>query len=112
MYNENSFKNYIFWLKVRRIVLMLLFSVIGCLIGTLISEYLVNVLLVDYSIKVLVITTSTLIFFGFAVLLTINTAKEVQDGYWKIAFLRKLTVMSKKLDNIPSVDEEESEEEL
>ena len=46
MYNENSFKNYIFWLKVRRIVLMLLFSVIGCLIGTLISEYLVNVLLV------------------------------------------------------------------
>ena len=26
--------------------------------------------------------------------------KEVQDGYWKIAVLRKLTVISKKLDNV------------
>ena len=48
----------------------------------------------------IIITISTLLFFAISLLVTAGTAKEVQDGYWKIAVLRKLTVISKKLDNV------------
>ncbi|MGN1299188.1 MAG: hypothetical protein ACI4UE_04320 [Candidatus Scatovivens sp.] len=99
MYNEKSFKNYIFWTKVRRIFVILLFSVIGCLIGIFASD-IVQTITVNDSYRIIIISISTLLFFAIALLLTIGTAREVQDGYWKIAVLRKLTVMSKKLDNL------------
>ena len=99
MYDENSFKNYIFWLQVRRVFLMILFSIIGCALGVVLSQFLTDVLLMNVS-KVLVIAISTILFFAISVLLTVGTGKEIQDGYWKMAVLRKLTVISKKLDNL------------
>ena len=101
MYDENSFKNYIFWLQVRRVFLMILFSMIGCALGVVLSQFLTDVLLMNVS-KVLVIAISTILFFAISVLLTVGTGKEIQDGYWKMAVLRKLTVISKKLDNLDS----------
>ena len=47
------------------------------------------------------VTLSTLLFFGIASLITSGTSKEVQEAYWRIAVLRKLTVISKKLDALP-----------
>ncbi len=116
MYDENTFKNYIFWLKVKRVFFMIVFSIIGAFIGLAISELVVNVLLFDEYLKPIIITISTLLFFAISLLVTAGTGKEVQDGYWKIAVLRKLTVISKKLDNVqivPSVEaqnEKETEE--
>lgn len=116
MYDENTFKNYIFWLKVKRVFFMIVFSIIGAFIGLAISELIVNVLLFDEYLKPIIITISTLLFFAISLLVTAGTGKEVQDGYWKIAVLRKLTVISKKLDNVqivPSVEaqnEKETEE--
>lgn len=107
MYNENSFNNYIFWLKVRRAFLLILFSIIGCILGTILSEFFIEVLMLNESSKYLIITVSTLIFFSISLLLTINTSREIQDGYWKMAVLRKLTVISKKLDNLSPSDVEE-----
>ena len=105
MYDEDSFKNYIFWLQVKRIFLMILFSILGAFIGIAISQFLVDVLKVlsNFS-KVLIITISTLLFFSISLLLTAGTGKEVQDGYWKMALLRKLTVISKKLDNLENLE--------
>lgn len=106
MYDENSFKNYIFWLQVKRVFLMILFAVIGAFIGIVLSQFLIDILLVlDPSYKVVIITISTLLFFGISLLLTAGTGKEVQEGYWKMAVLRKLTVISKKLDNLENLDE-------
>ena len=102
MYSENSYKNYIFWLKVKQIFLLLLFSIIGCVIGRFIGQYLVEVLLFDVTKLYISVTVSTLIFFGIAALMTSGTAKEVQEAYWRIAVLRKLTVISKKLDSVSS----------
>ena len=116
MYDENTFKNYIFWLKVKRVFFMIVLSIIGAFIGLAISELVVNVLLFDEYLKPIIITISTLLFFAISLLVTAGTGKEVQDGYWKIAVLRKLTVISKKLDNVqivPSVEaqnEKETEE--
>ena len=35
---------------------------------------------------------------SISLLSTSNTSREVNDGYWKVAVLRKLTLISKKLD--------------
>lgn len=111
MYSEKKFKNYIFWVKVRRLFLLILFSVLGCLIGIFASD-LINTLAANNTYRVLIISISTLSFFAFTYLITIGTAKEVQDGYWKIAVLRKLTVISKKLDVLQDDESKELISEL
>lgn len=104
MYNEDSFKSYLFWIKVKRFFLMLVFSIAGCILGVIISSYLVDVLLFDKVYRVIIITLLTLIFFAISLLITSNTGKEVQDGYWEIATLRKLTLISKKLDALENLE--------
>lgn len=100
MYSENSYKNYIFWLKVRQIAIIIGLSLFGCIVGRYIGSFLVDILMfktLAYNISVIV---TTLIFLCIALMATANTARDVQDAYWKIAVLRKLTVISKKLDNV------------
>ncbi|MBO5397312.1 MAG: hypothetical protein J6A36_00025 [Clostridia bacterium] len=105
MYDENTFQNYIFWLKVKRVFLMVLFSIIGAIVGIVLSQFLVDVLKVlDSIFKVIIIIVSTLLFFGISLLLTANVGRDVQEGYWKMAVLRKLTVISKKLDYLENLD--------
>lgn len=105
MYDENTFQNYIFWLKVKRVFLMILFSIIGAIVGIVLSQFLVDVLKVlDPIFKIIIIIVSTLLFFGISLLLTANVGRDVQEGYWKMAVLRKLTVISKKLDYLENLD--------
>lgn len=104
MYNENSFKNHLFWIKVKRVFYMILFSIIGSGVGVFISSYVVDVLNFDPSYRFFIISGLTLLFFAISLLLTANTGKEVQDGYWKIEVLRKLTSISNKLDAIDNLD--------
>lgn len=102
MYSENSYKNYIFWLKFKQIFLMIVFSIVGCVVGRFIGQYLVEVLLFPATSLYISVTVGTLFMFSIAAGMTSGTARDVQDAYWKIAVLRKLTVISKKLDNIPN----------
>lgn len=105
MYDENSFKNYIFWMQVKRVFLMIVFSLVGAFLGILLSQFLIDVLLLlAGGFKVVIIAISTLLFFGISLLLTAGTGKDVQEGYWKMAVLRKLTVISKKLDYLENLD--------
>ena len=105
MYDENTFQNYIFWLKVKRVFLMIVLSIVGALIGVLLSQFLIDVLLIAVpALRVIMIAASTLLFFGISLLMTINVSKDVQEGYWKMAVLRKLTVISKKLDYLENLD--------
>lgn len=98
MYDEKTFNNYIFWLKVKRIVLVILFSIAGAIAGIVISDFIVNILNSDAKYRILIIIVSTLIFFAMSLLCTTGTGEKVQEGYWKMAMLRKLTIISKKLD--------------
>lgn len=105
MYDENSFQNYIFWLKVKRVFLIISLSIVGAVVGVVLSQFLVDVLLVLNSVfKIIIIVISTLFFFGISLLLTANVGRDVQEGYWKMAVLRKLTVISKKLDYLENID--------
>lgn len=97
MYSEKSYKNYIFWVQVKRIVLIIILSSLGAALGVLIGKILESTLKMT-SFNNLIIIISTIIFFLLSLLLTVGTGKEVQDGYWKIAVLRKLTVIQKNLE--------------
>lgn len=111
MYDEDSYRNEIFWIKAKRTFLIILFAIIGCSLGVLISQYFVDILLFKLS-KSLIIIFSTLIFISMSLLLTANTGRDIQDGYWKIAVLRKLTLISKKLDTLENLDRLNGIEEL
>ena len=100
MYSEESLKNYIFWLKFRRVFFMIIFSVVGCLAGMLASHFLIEILQLGDYLKIICIAVGVLVFFLLSLLCTAGTGKQIQEGYWKIAVLRKLTVISKKLDRI------------
>ena len=104
MYSEEAFKNYIFWLKVKRVFFILVFSVVGCLLGLLLAHVVIEILKFNSALKIVFVGAGTLVFFALSLLITANTGKEVQDGYWKIAVLRKLTVISKKLDRITVIE--------
>lgn len=97
MYSEKTFKNYIFWIQVKRVVLMILLSCIGAGIGIGIGAVLKGTVnITEYN--TIIIIVSTIIFFLLSLVITAGTGKEVQDGYWKIALLRKLTAIQKTLE--------------
>lgn len=97
MYSEKTFKNYIFWIQVRRFVIIVALSILGAAIGILIGKILETALQTsNYNNYAIIIPT--VLFFILSVLLTTSTGKDVQDAYWKIAVLRKLTVIQKDLE--------------
>jgi hypothetical protein len=104
MYNEKSYTNHIFALKVKRIFLIIFLTIIGCALGILLSFYLVDILLFNQIFKPIIITICTIIFFLLSFLFTAKIQQEILDGYWKIAVLRKLTLISKKLNNLNKTD--------
>lgn len=97
MYSEKSYKNYIFWVQVKRVVLIIILSSIGAGIGILIGKTMESLVQIStYNNTIIVV--STVIFFVLSLLFTAGTGKEVQDGYWRIAVLRKLTVIQRELE--------------
>ena len=97
MYSEKTYKNYIFWVQVKRVFLIIVLSCIGADLGVLIWKILERTVKVT-SFNNMIIIISTIIFFLISLLLTVGTGKQVQDGYWKIAVLRKLTVIQRNLE--------------
>ncbi len=112
MYNEDSYSKHLTWLKVKRTIFMILFSIIGCIIGVFLSAFIIEVLMCDVIFRPIIITISTLLFFFISLVSTSNTSREVQDGYWKVAVLRKLTLISKKLDALDYLSKVENLDKL
>ena len=110
MYSEKYFKNHILWIRIKRLLFMLIFSIIGCIIGVISSSYIVDILQFDWNLKPLTIAGSTIIFFIISLLVTSNSSRYVQDCLWKIETLHALNNLSNKLDIIKSL--EHSSEEL
>ncbi|MBP3596111.1 MAG: hypothetical protein J6J60_01740 [Clostridia bacterium] len=107
MYNEKSFKNHIFWMKVKRVFLILVFAMAGALAGVMISDVVINVLFLNILYRTPIIVIATLLMISLALLLTAGTGAAVQDAYWKMALMRKVIVISKKLDNVSVVANED-----
>lgn len=108
MYDEDTFNRHIFWMKFKRVFLLIFFSIIGCIIGIFLSAYLIELLFLPENIRIPIIAGFTLIFFFITLSSTAKISKDIQDGYWKIAVLRKLTLISKKLDSLDSLQKLEN----
>lgn len=104
MYDENSMKSHIFWIKFRRVFCIILFTAMGSALGAFISSYVVDVLLFPKFWSPIIVVISSILFLSIANIMTANTGKEVQDGYWKIAVYKKLVIISKKLDNLDKLE--------
>lgn len=104
MYDENSMKSHIFWIKFKRVFCIIFFTAIGSALGAVISSYVVDVLLFPKFWSPIIVVISSLLFLAIANLMTANTGKEVQDSYWKIAVYKKLAIISKKLDNLEKLE--------
>jgi len=98
MYDEGTFKRHIIWLKIRRIIIVALFAIFGCLVGFLVSEMIVDTLNFDASLRNIIFIVTTISAFLLGILCTEGSAIAIQDSYWKMAVLRKLTLISIKLD--------------
>ena len=109
MYSEKYFKNHILWIRIKRLLFMLIFSIIGCIIGVISSSYIVDILQFDWNLKPLTIAGSTIIFFIISVLVTSNSSRYVQDCLWKIETLHTLNNLSNKLDIIKSLEHNSEE---
>ena len=104
MYDESSMKNHIFWIKFKRIFSIIFFTALGSALGAIVSSYIIDVLLFPKFLSPIIVVISSLLFLGFANLMTANTGKEIQDAYWKIAVYKKLAIISKKLDNLEKLE--------
>lgn len=100
MYDEISFDRHILFLKIKRVFLLIFLSIIGCILGIIISTYLIELVMLSQSIRLPIIACSTLIFFGIALARTEKTRKEIKDETWKFEVLKSLSSISKKLDHI------------
>lgn len=103
MYDEDSFNKHITWMKFKRIFSLIFFSILGCIIGIALSFYLIELLMFSSLIRIPIIAGSTLLLFFITLISTSKISIEIQDSYWKIAVLRKLTLISKKLDSLESL---------
>ena len=77
MYSEQYFKKHILWVNIKRILVMLVFSIIGCIIGVISSSYIVDILLFEANLKPIIIAVSTIIFFLISLMLTSNSVRYV-----------------------------------
>ena len=62
MYDEISMKSHIFWIKVRRVFLLIFLTAIGTGLGIIISDYIVNILLFSSILRPIIIISSAVIF--------------------------------------------------
>ena len=112
MYNEDLYKKHIFWIKAKRVFLLLLFTTLGTALGVVISSYVVDVLLFNLELKPIIIAGCGLTFLLVTLLLTAKTGKEVHDAYWRIAVINELQSISKKLDSLDNLEKLDSLEKL
>ena len=105
MFKESSYKHLLFWLKVKRIFFIIFFTLVGSILGGVLSSYLVDVLMFYDISKNNIVLIFALVFFTFSIFFTTSISQTIQDGYWKIATLRKLTLISKKLDSLQKIEQ-------
>lgn len=104
MYDEISFDRHILFLKIRRAFLLIFLSIIGCIIGIILSTSLIEIVMLSENIRLPIIASSTLIFFLLALISTSKIKKEIKDEYWKFEVIKNLTSISKRLDHIEHVN--------
>ena len=100
MYNEKLFKITILFTRIRRYLFIFAF-VIASLIGAyLISEFLTEIARLPNSITVIIMVATGVVVFLLGFILTSNLEFKVQEAQLEMKILKKINVVSYKLDKL------------
>lgn len=100
MYNEKAFKRTILFTKIRRYVFIFCFVIIALIAAYVLSEVLTEIL--DFPRKIaniLMIVTGVGVFV-LAFILTSNLNFKIQEAYLEMKTLKKINLVSYKLDKL------------
>lgn len=100
MYNEKKFKFTILLTRIRRYLFIFFFVIIGLICAYLISEFLTEILKLSQQVAntVMIITGISVFLIGFV--LTSNLEFKIQQVYLEMKILKKLNLVSFKLDKL------------
>lgn len=100
MYNEKSFKRTILFTKIRRYVFIFFFVVFALVGAYVVSEVLTEIFEFPRNVSnILMVTTGVCVFLlGF--ILTSNLNFKIQEAYLEMKTLKKINLVSYKLDKL------------
>lgn len=100
MYNEKSFKITITLTKIRRYLFIFFFVILGLICAYVISEFLTEIAKVQQSVANTIMILTGVIIFLIAFILTSSLTFKIQEAYLEMKILKKLNVVSYKLDKL------------
>lgn len=100
MYNEKSFKITIILTRIRRYLFIFFFVILGLVGAYVISEFLTEIANVQRHIANMVMIGTGILVFIIGFILTSNLEFKIQEAYLEMKTLKKLNVVSYKLDKL------------
>lgn len=100
MYNEKFFKLTIIFTKIRRYLFIFFFVIIGLIGAYVLSEFLTEIAGVKRIIANLIMIGTGISIFIIGFILTSNLQFKIHQAYLEMKILKKLNVVSYKLDKL------------
>lgn len=100
MYNEKSFKITMLFTKIRRYLFIFFFVILGLVGAYVLSEFLTEIAGVERKIANIIMVVTGISIFAIGFILTSNLQFKIQEAYLEMKILKKMNVISYKLDKL------------
>ena len=100
MYDEKKFKRTIVLTKVRRYIFIFLFVILGLVGAYVLSEFLTEIARLSQNIATAVMVITGITIFLIGIILTSNLSFKIEQAYLEIKLMKKLNLVSFKLDKL------------
>ena len=100
MYNEKRFKITIFFTRIRRYLFIFFFVILSLVGAYVVSEVLTEIVRLDQKIATILMVATGVTVFCIGFILTSNLEFKIQEAYLEMKTLKKLNLVSFKLDKL------------
>ena len=100
MYNEKRFKITIFFTRIRRYLFIFFFVILSLVGAYVVSEVLTEIVRMEQKIATILMVATGLTVFCIGFILTSNLEFKIQEAYLEMKTLKKLNLVSFKLDKL------------
>ena len=100
MYNEKRFKITIFFTRIRRYLFIFFFVILSLVGAYVVSEVLTEIVRLDQKIATILMVATGVTVFCIGFILTSNLEFKIQEAYIEMKTLKKLNLVSFKLDKL------------
>ena len=100
MYNEKKFKITIFFTRLRRYLFIFFFVILGLVGAYVLSEVMTEIIRIPQKIATIVMIVTGVYIFCIGFVLTSNLEFKIQQAYLEMKTLKKLNLVSFKLDKL------------